>query len=87
VVVKPPVPVHEYELPPLAVMVVLGFVQVKIADVGVTVIVGGVMFSVTTTFLKLVHPFAPVVVTRYVAGLDTLIVAEDEISIPEKYHL
>jgi hypothetical protein len=45
-------------------MVALGFAQVKIADVGVAEIIGGVIFSVTDTFLKLVHPFAPVVVTR-----------------------
>jgi hypothetical protein len=63
----PPAFVHEYVSAPPAVMVVLGVKQVKIAVVGVTVMVGVVLFSVITTLAEAVQPLTvEVPITVYV---------------------
>ena len=56
-------PFDQRYVPPVAVKVAAGEAQVKVAEVGETVAVGGVVLEVTVAEAVAVQPFVPVTVT------------------------
>ena len=56
-------PLDQRYAPPVAVKIAVGEAQVKVAELGETAAVGGVVLEVTVAEAVAVQPFVPVTVT------------------------
>lgn len=86
--VNPPFELVQRKVLPvlLAEMVGLGFVHAKATEVGLTVIVGKALFSVTTILVEAVQPFEPVAVTTYVPVTEIIAMAVEAVNPPVPIH-